>query len=123
MKPFSWQQAKRKRFLFGSQRNLNLFDKNKLIKTLDEQYYFKDLSIEKKLPDKKKAKEKILKIAKEIKLARQLERFKCPHNGCKACKPFEAIINGEAELVGKDNINRDVYVLRKNEEVSDGKVL
>ncbi len=82
-----------------------------------------DKPVEQKLPDKKKAKETILKIAKEIKLARQLERFKCPDNGCWACKPFEAIVAGEAELVGTDEINRDVYVLRKNEEVAEEKIL
>ena len=69
-----------------------------------------------KKPDLEKAREKILKIAKEIKLARQLNRFKCPTNGCRSCKPFEAIINGEAELVGKDNIGRSVYILPKASE-------
>lgn len=82
-----------------------------------------DKPIEQKLPDAKKAKEKILKVAKEIKLARQLERFKCPHNGCRACESFEAIINGEAELVGTDDINRDIYVFNKGDVEKDGKVL
>jgi len=67
---------------------------------------------EKKLPDLDKAKVKVLKIAKQIKLARQLNRFKCPHkNGCYACRPMEAIIRGEGELVGHDSYNNDIYIL------------
>ncbi|MCX6816903.1 MAG: PD-(D/E)XK nuclease family protein [Candidatus Beckwithbacteria bacterium] len=71
--------------------------------------------VERKLPDIDKAREKILKIAKEMKLARQLNRFKCPTNGCRECKPMEAIINGEGEFVGKDEIGRSVYILTKCE--------
>ena len=74
-------------------------------------------------PDLSEAREKILKIAKEIKLARQLERFICPNNGCRSCKPFEAIIKGEAELVGKDGIGRNVYILPGVEEESASEVL
>ncbi|MEA3355385.1 MAG: PD-(D/E)XK nuclease family protein [Patescibacteria group bacterium] len=80
--------------------------------------------VEQKLPNIKKAKEKILKIAKEIKLARQLERFKCPTNGCRACKQMKRIINGEGKLVGVDNIRRDVYILpRASNTIPDGKIL
>ena len=67
---------------------------------------------EQKMPDIKKAEEEILKIAKEIKLARQLSRFKCPTNGCRACGPMEKIINGEAEFVGVDEFGRRVYILK-----------
>lgn len=70
-----------------------------------------DEPAEQKLPPLNQAKKKILKIAKEIKLARQLERFKCPHNGCRACRKMELIINGKAEFVGTDEIGRDVYIL------------
>jgi ATP-dependent helicase/DNAse subunit B len=60
----------------------------------------KDDLDEKPLPDLEESKQKVLKIAKEIKLARKLERFKCPQQtGCSVCKPFEAIIKGEAELL------------------------
>lgn len=67
--------------------------------------------IEKDLPDPKKAEDTILEIAKKIKLARQLNRFKCPHHGCFACKPYEAIIQGNAEYVGIDERNNDMYIL------------
>lgn len=67
---------------------------------------------EKALPDLEEAREKVLKIAKEMKLARKLERFKCPQQtGCAVCKPFEAIIRGEAEHVGTNEYNADVYIL------------
>lgn len=67
----------------------------------------------KKLPDLKKSHQKILKVAKEIKLARQLERFKCPHNGCRSCQPFEDIISGKAEFVTISEYNQDIYILNK----------
>ena len=65
------------------------------------------------LPNLEEAKGRVLDIALQIKLARQLEKFKCPEGekGCKFCQPFERVVKGEAELVGVDNMNREVYVL------------
>mgnify|MGYP001565573532 CR=1 FL=1 len=71
----------------------------------------------KTLPDLDQAQNKILKIAKQIKLARQLNRFICPHSGCRACQPLEAIIKGEAEFVGTDSINRDVYIISETSSI------
>lgn len=65
------------------------------------------------LSDEDEAFDKVLKIAKEIKLARQLERFKCENNGCRACKPFEKILEGGAEFIGSNERNTDIYVLRE----------
>jgi len=67
------------------------------------------------LPNLETAQEKILKIAKEIKLARQLERFKCPNGeeGCSACRSMGAILRGEGRLINVDEFNRDVYILSK----------
>lgn len=71
-----------------------------------------DKPSEKKLPDFEKAYKQVLGIAKKIKLARQLDRFKCPHKtGCRACKPLEAVIRKDAEFVGEDEFRQDVYVL------------
>lgn len=67
--------------------------------------------VEQKLTDLDKAEEKILKIAKEMKLARQLKRFKCPHDGCRNCLPMERILQGEGERVGTDEMDREVYIL------------
>jgi len=71
----------------------------------------------------KKAKEKILKIAKEIKLARQINRFKCEHVGCRACTPFEKILNGDGEFIGEDNYGRDMYIIEKIDESKKDEIL
>lgn len=65
-------------------------------------------------PDLAEAHEKILTIAKEIKLARKLNRFRCPNGelGCTFCKPFEKIARGEAEFVGTNpQYNQDIFIL------------
>jgi ATP-dependent helicase/DNAse subunit B len=82
-------------------------------------YWYLNISDElspKDLPPLEKSKEKILKIARQIKLARALRKFECPDGGCHSCKPYEAILNGEAEFVGVDNIRRDIYVLARKEK-------
>ena len=66
---------------------------------------------EQKLTNLKTSEENILKLAKEMKLARQLNRFKCPNNGRNVCKPMEKIITGQAEMVSVDEMNREVYIL------------
>ncbi len=84
--------------------------------TTKASYWYLDRSDEleeKQLPDLQESQAKVLKIAKQIKLARSLEKFTCPHNGCFACKPFEAILNSKAEFVGVDGYNYDVYILDK----------
>jgi hypothetical protein len=83
--------------------------------------------VKKELPDLESSSEKILKIAKQIKLARQLERFKCPNGdtGCRSCRPYEMVLRGEAELVGNDEYKADVYVISNpttNDE-EDSKIL
>jgi len=67
---------------------------------------------ENELPDLATAHEKVLTIAKQVKLARKLGLYKCAQgDGCIHCRPFEAILRGEAELVGTDEINRNIYIL------------
>jgi hypothetical protein len=82
---------------------------------------------EKELPDLAEAAQRVLEIAKQIKLARKLELFKCPagEKGCKYCTPFEKIIRGEAECVGQNEFRNDVYVLStsKNMDVPESDVL
>lgn len=84
-----------------------------------------DLLTPKKLPDLDKSHELVLKIGKEIKLARQLERFKCPagESGCKHCQPFEKIIRGEAIFVGTGEYGADIYILNNNENINESEVL
>lgn len=75
-----------------------------------------------KLPDLADSHERVLNIAKKIKLARQLKRFPCQNKtGCRACRPLEAVIRGEAEFVGTDEYKRDVYILRKPSEERDSR--
>lgn len=83
-------------------------------------YLRKDNSpVEQILPDFDKAQEDILKIAKDIKLARQLERFKCPKDsGCRSCIPMEAIVQGDAEFVGLNDFGQDIYILPQKKETS-----
>lgn len=84
--------------------------------------------VEKELPNLEEAHEKILTIAKKIKLARKLEQFKCPsgEGGCFACRPFEAILKGEAEFVGLNNYGQDLYLVNKDlrsPEAEDSSIL
>ncbi len=83
--------------------------------------------VKKELPDLNESEKKILEIGKKIKLARQLQHFKCPNGkgGCRGCRPYEKIVRGEAELVGQDEYRADVYVIRKQneDESKDGIVL
>jgi CRISPR/Cas system-associated exonuclease Cas4 (RecB family) len=83
-------------------------------------YWYLDRSnelSERELPDLEESRQRVLKIAKEIKLARKLEIFKCPQQtGCYACKPFEAVLRGEAEFVGTNEYNADVYVFPESLE-------
>jgi CRISPR/Cas system-associated exonuclease Cas4 (RecB family) len=67
--------------------------------------------IEKKLPDMKKSFEKVYAVARRIKLARQINHFKCPKNGCFSCRPYERILRGEGEKVGVSDTRQDVYIL------------
>lgn len=75
------------------------------------------------LPDLEEAHQRVLKVAKEIKLARQLERFVCPNGdqGCPTCRPMEAIFHGEGELVDVNEFKHDVYVLNKTLDQDQGK--
>ncbi|MDO8609658.1 MAG: PD-(D/E)XK nuclease family protein [bacterium] len=76
------------------------------------------------LPNKDESNKKILEIAKKIKLARQLNVFKCPHKtGCQYCKPYEAIIRGEGEKVGVDEFGSDCYVLEQMNDEKESVVL
>lgn len=85
-------------------------------KVVKASYWYLDRSDEltsKKLPNLKESHKRILKVAKDVKLARQLERFKCPHGGCRACQPLEDIVAGKAEFVGVNDYNQDIYILNK----------
>ena len=75
----------------------------------------------KELPDLEMAHQRILDIGIQVKTARQLKKFDCPQgaDGCRCCKPFEAILRGEAEFVGSDEYNADVYILTSKPEADE----
>lgn len=79
--------------------------------------------ISQRLPDLEASREKVLKIAKQVKLARQLDRFKCPHGekGCSFCRPFEAVVRGEGIFVGVDDMKQDIYVVERTFGESEDK--
>lgn len=80
-----------------------------------------DELVEKELPDLETAHEQVLTIAKQIRLARKLELFKCPQgeNGCYACRPLEKIVKGEAEYIGESEYHQDMYII-PNGDVAEG---
>lgn len=64
------------------------------------------------VPDKGQSSQRVLELAKRIALARKLGRFVCKEkDGCRACRPLEAIVAGKAKLVGVNDFGQDVYVL------------
>lgn len=91
-------------------------------------YWYLDrhlLPVQKELPDMEETREKVLKIARDIKLARQLERFSCKDGGCQYCRGLETIVAGKAMFVGTDDYNQDIFVLdeSKEEEKEDSRIL
>lgn len=64
------------------------------------------------LPDETDAYNRVLAVAKKIHLARKLEHFKCPKSdGCRACRPYEAIVAGRAAFVGVGGYSQDIYTI------------
>ncbi len=66
------------------------------------------------LPDLVTSKQRVLEIALKVKNAREKNEFSCPRGteGCFACKPYEKILKGEAELVQVDETRKtEIYVL------------
>lgn len=80
-----------------------------------------------KLSNLEDTREKVLKIAKRIKLLRQLEKFDCPQGegGCHFCSPMEKILTGKASLVGVNDFGQNVYILKKlvSEDLAESEVL
>jgi ATP-dependent helicase/DNAse subunit B len=69
--------------------------------------------VEKKLPDVEDARKKVLAVAKRVKEAREKKEFAClsGEEGCFNCRPYEAILRGEAEYVGVGGFKQDMYML------------
>ncbi|MFH2085617.1 MAG: PD-(D/E)XK nuclease family protein [bacterium] len=84
-----------------------------------------NLPLNKKLPDLAKSQELILKVGKEIKLARSLVRFKCPsgESGCKHCLSYEKILRGESTFVGEGDYHTDLYANFDNSPLPKSEIL
>jgi CRISPR/Cas system-associated exonuclease Cas4 (RecB family) len=86
-----------------------------------------DQLTERKLPDLFEAEQELLKLAKQVKLARQLGRFKCPQgeSGCFHCKDFEKILRGESELVSTNEYRCDVHIIpqQSDDEMPESEIL
>ncbi len=84
-----------------------------------------DAPTERELPGLEESHEKVLKVAKKVKLARQIESFDCPNgkDGCRECQSLEKILNHEAEFVHSDDTRRDIYILKSEEESKEGTIL
>lgn len=70
-----------------------------------------DAPVEVALPQADEAQKRLMDLAQKIVLARKLERFVCKSKeGCRACRPYEAIVSGRAKFVGVGGYNQDIYV-------------
>ncbi len=65
----------------------------------------------KELPNYEDSLDKVLTVARRIKLARQLKHFVCPTKGCMKCRPLERILRSEGEKVGVSETRQDIYIL------------
>ena len=70
-----------------------------------------DEPIDMPLPDVESVEKKILELGKKVALARKLGHFVCRENGCRACRPYEAILAGRAIHVGINTYGQDLYIL------------
>lgn len=61
------------------------------------------------IPDFDETQIKVLEIGQKIKKARSNREFDCIKNGCYACKPYQSIINGQAEFIGTVGY-QDLYI-------------
>lgn len=69
--------------------------------------------VEVDLPDAKESYGRVIKVAREVKKARDEKVFLCPRGeaGCFACRPFEKILRGEAEYLGVGEYNQDLFMV------------
>jgi len=76
----------------------------------------------KELPKLEVAYMQVLKVARQVKKAREKAEYICPkgEGGCFFCRPLEAILRKEAKFVGIDNYRQDVYILpREPQELEE----
>lgn len=66
------------------------------------------------LPGLDESHRRVMAVAQRVKQARAEKVFSCLKGpeGCYACRPFEAIVRGEAEAVGVGSYQQDLYLVR-----------
>jgi ATP-dependent helicase/DNAse subunit B len=64
------------------------------------------------LPSVEESFKRVYAVAKELKEARSKNVYECPKGtaGCIHCAPYEKILAGEAEYVGKGEYKQDLYI-------------
>lgn len=87
-------------------------------------YWYLEMSdecVEKELPDLEASHAKVLEVARQVKTARALQRFKCHSGdeGCYSCRDMEKILKGEAEFVGENEYRADMYILPPHGSTAD----
>ncbi len=70
-----------------------------------------DAPVDLPLPDAEAAEKRVMELAKKVALARKLGHFKCREDGCRACRPYEAVLVGKATHVGINTYGQDLYIL------------
>lgn len=64
------------------------------------------------LPKMEEAVKRVMEVARKVALARKLEHFKClSKDGCRVCRPYEAIVQGRATFVGVGGYAQDIYIV------------
>ena len=74
------------------------------------------------LPDLEGARDKVLKVARQINTARKLGKLGKPEEH-PATIPYERILKGEGELVHIDDFNQEIYILPENSNEDKSEIL
>lgn len=70
-----------------------------------------DAPTELPLPDAAESEKRVLELAKKVALARKLGHFVCRESGCRACRPYEAVLAGKTTHIGLNTFGQDLYIL------------
>lgn len=83
-------------------------------------YWYLDSNVieEKQIPKIGDLEEEILKIGKKMKLAIKLNSFSCPKEGCFSCSDLEKVVNNQAELVGVNDMGKEIYYVEPQKKVN-----
>ena len=70
-----------------------------------------DTPTDMQLPEAESSEKRILDLARKVALARKLGHFQCHENGCRACRPYEAVVAGKAKHIGINTFGQDLYII------------